>query len=179
MRRDVLSALIIVLSGFASRDCCASSSAADPSFEFVVGVGSTYHYWAETGSEVLTGAGVFGNGRYEVSLFRMTGKQTEFEAGWSAPHTMAEPYWGISASRRWQLFSRAHWRLLFGFGISYKTEEDSLNSTHWNFASQLGIRVHQPSPGRPAVELWIRHWSNAGTRLPNRGQDFLTVGLVF
>ena len=30
-----------------------------------------------------------------------------------------------------------------------------------------------------ALELAIRHWSNANIRRPNRGQDFATLALVF
>lgn len=40
---------------------------------------------------------------------------------------MAEPYWAVSASRRWQLVKRPGWRLFFGFGAAYKFQEDALN----------------------------------------------------
>jgi Lipid A 3-O-deacylase (PagL) len=114
-----------------------------------------------------------------VGLFRIASNQTLVESGWSRPRVLGEPYWGVSASRRWQLFARPEWRLFFGFGVSYKTEEDLMNSTHWNFASQLGVRLQHPSGEKLDVEVWVRHWSNAGIRLPNRGQDLLTVTLAF
>ena len=61
-----------------------------------------------------------------------------------------------------------------------ETEADPLNSTHWNFASQLAVRVRLPDNGSD-IELSVRHWSNGGIRLPNRGQDFATFsyGYVF
>jgi len=29
------------------------------------------------------------------------------------------------------------------------------------------------------LELSVRHWSNGGIRLPNRGQDFMTLSYAF
>jgi len=147
--------------------------------EWALGLGDTYHYWGETGSVVVAATGLLEQGRYELGLFRMASSQRLVESGWSRPRVLGEPYWGVSATRRWQLFARADWRLFFGFGLSYKTEEDLMNSTHWNFASQLGIRLHHSSGEKPDLEFCVRHWSNGGMRLPNRGQDFLTVSLVF
>jgi hypothetical protein len=138
-----------------------------------------YHYWGDTDAVVLAAAGIFDQDRYELGVFRFASRQTLIESGWSHPHVMAEPYWGFSASRRWRLFATPTWRLFFGFGASYKTDEDPLNGTHWNFASQLAIRLHHPSGAKPDLEVCIRHWSNAGMRLPNRGQDFVTISLVF
>jgi len=61
-----------------------------------------------------------------------------------------------------------------GFGLSVKTEADVLSVTKWDFASQLGVRFRLH--GSPLVgEITMRHWSNAGIRLPNHGQDFATV----
>jgi hypothetical protein len=92
---------------------------------------------------------------------------------------LAEPYWGISASRRWRLVTQPTWRLFFGFGVSYKTQEDALNATHWNFPSSLGVRLNHIRGRGPEMELALRHWSNAGIRTPNRGQDFFTVTIAF
>jgi Lipid A 3-O-deacylase (PagL) len=51
---------------------------------------------------------------------------------------------------------------------------DSLSVTRLNFASQRGVRF--PLPDNRAVgELTFRHWSNGGIRLPNHGQDFVTL----
>ena len=77
-----------------------------------------------------------------------------------------------------QLVARPSWNLFCGFGASYKTERDELSATRWNFASQLGVRLALNGRGS-FVELAVRHWSNAGIRLPNRGQDFATMSFVF
>ena len=69
-------------------------------------------------------------------------------------------------------------QISIGLGGSYKGETDELSSTHWNFAAQLGIRLRLTRGGE-ALELWLRHWSNAGLRLPNHGQDFFTLSYVF
>jgi hypothetical protein len=37
-----------------------------------------------------------------------------------------------------------------------------LNATHWNFAEQLGVRLHHVLGEGPDMEFAIRHWSNAG-----------------
>jgi hypothetical protein len=85
-------------------------------------------------------------------------------------YSATKPYWGFSLSRRWRLFGR-------GSVVNYKTETDELNSTHWNFAEQLAVRWHISHT--VGMELAIRHWSNAGIKLPNRGQDFATLTLIF
>ena len=52
------------------------------------------------------------------------------------------------------------------------------DSTHLNFASQLGLRFQVPQ--FPAsLELSTRHWSNGGVRTPNRGQDFTILTVRF
>ena len=87
---------------------------------------------------------------------------------------MADPYWGVSLSRRWQLFERGPVKGFFGFGLAGKTRSDALSATRWDFASQLGLRFRLPG-NRALGELTMRHWSNAGIRLPNHGQDFATL----
>lgn len=144
-----------------------------------LGAGYTYHFWGDTAGFVLPVTLTLDQGRYEVGVFRMTSDQTLYEELWGKSRTMARPYWGASLSRRWQLAMRPTWRLFFGFGASYKTEEDLLNATHWNFAEQLGVRLHDVLGKRRDMEFAIRHWSNAGLRCPNRGQDFLTVTIGF
>lgn len=139
-----------------------------------MGFGGTYHFWGATGGTVIPLTLTFDQDRYELGVFRIATAQTMSERGSHAPHLLAEPYWGISASRRWRLAGGERWRLDFGFGASYKTEADPLNATHWNFASQLALRVRVPGHSSD-LELSLRHWSNGGIRLPNRGQDFFTA----
>jgi len=143
-----------------------------------VGIGGTYHFWSSTGGVVIPVTLVFDQNKYEVGVFRMANQQSFYDPHLGAQRRTAEPYWGASASRRWQLVARPSWNLFFGFGASYKTERDELSVTRWNFASQLGVRLALNGRGS-FVELAVRHWSNAGIRLPNRGQDFATMSFVF
>lgn len=138
------------------------------------GVGGTYHYWGGTGSAVIPLTVVWGEGgRWEIGAFRMTSSQDFFDSTFGTEIHVADAYWGFSASRRWELFSQPHWRIVVGLGGSYKTAEDRASASHWNFAEQLGLRIC-PAVGA-TIELSLRHWSNAGLRLPNHGQDFATL----
>jgi hypothetical protein len=141
--------------------------------EFQFGLGATYHYWGTTHSLVIPMAVNFDEDRYEFGAFRFTGQQRFYDSTFNYHVLFAEPYWGFSLSRRLELFPHPHWRLLVGVGASYKTREDTLSSSLWNFAEQVGVRL-TPAPSL-AIELVGRHWSNAGLKLPNHGQDFATL----
>ncbi len=143
-----------------------------------VGMGATYHFWSSTGGTVIPITVTTAGDRYEFGVFRMANEQSFYDGREHLQRVTAKPYWGASASRRWTLIRRSPWNLYFGFGLSYKTESDQLSVTHWNFASQLGARVRLHDGG-PELEVTVRHWSNAGIRLPNRGQDFFTVSYSF
>ena len=181
MRRalPVLALVLALTIGIASSPSHAAVAQICSDCELFLGIGNTYHFWGETGGLVIPATLTFDHDRYELGLFRMTSRQTLYEPIWGKTRVLAEPYWGISASRRWRLVTRPTWSLFFGFGASYKTEEDLLNATHWNFAEQLAVRLHHPSGRGPDMEFAIRHWSNAGIRCPNRGQDFFTVSVAF
>jgi hypothetical protein len=138
-----------------------------------LGIGGTYHLGGSTGGVVLPVTLTWDQGRYELGWFRMTTGQFLFDSRHQSEIEAAKPYWAVSASRRWQLKRWRYGRVFFGFGASYKDASDGLNATHWNFAEQLGLQI---TPRRTtSVELVVRHWSNAGLRLPNRGQDFVTL----
>jgi len=114
--------------------------------------------------------------RYELAAFRFTNQQLLDFPGTHFERQLANPYWGASLSRRWRLFERGPVEGFVGFGLSVKTESDTLSSTPWDFASQPGLRF-QLLANRVVGELTMRHWSNGGIRLPNHGQDFVTVTL--
>lgn len=142
--------------------------------EVQLGIGHTYHFWGSTGGVVLPVTLNWSENRYELGLFRMSTRQILYDEHYRYGHLMAQPYWGLSLSRRWRLFDRGPVRGFFGFGISAKTESDQLSVTRLDFASQFGVRF--PLPGHLVVgELVFRHWSNGGIRLPNHGQDFVTL----
>ncbi len=155
----------------------ARSASADPicaSCEIQMGLGGTYHFWGSTDGVVLPLTVSWSENRYEIGIFRMASRQTLTRIGTSSQQVTADPYWGVSASRRWVLLDRGPARAFFGFGLAYRTESDLLSATRWDFASQLGVRVRLPRNGF-AVEFAMRHWSNGGIRLPNHGQDFATL----
>ena len=144
------------------------------SCELQIGIGDTYHFWGTTGGVVLPITLNWNDGRYELGLFRLSRRQILYDAHYPYGRLMADPYWGLSLSRRWRLFERGPVRGFFGFGIAAKTESDQLSVTRLDFASQFGVRF--PLPGNRVVsELTFRHWSNGGIRLPNHGQDFVTL----
>jgi hypothetical protein len=138
-----------------------------------LGIGATYHYWGYTHSLVIPAALNFDKDRWELAAFRFASGQEFFDSTFQWHVHFADPYWGFSLTRRLELFKHAHWRLIIGLGASYKTEEDTLSSSRWNFAEQVGLRITPTS--RCAIELVGRHWSNAGLKLPNHGQDFATL----
>ena len=166
------------LLGAVSRAGAAQSLLPCDGCELRLGVGGTYHFWGGTGGTVIPATLIFDHDRYELGVFRMATRQTAGQSDPRVSRLLAEPYWGVSASRRWKLIGKSRWRLLFGFGASYKSQSDPLNSTHWNFASQLAMRVQLSDSGSD-LELSVRHWSNGGIRLPNRGQDFVTLSYAF
>ena len=144
------------------------------SCEVQIGIGGTYHFWGTTGGVVLPVTVNWSDSRYELGFFRVATQQVLDDAHYRHGRLMADPYWGMSLSRRWRLFERGPVRVFFGFGLAAKTESDQLSVTRLDFASQLGVRLRLP--GNHVVgELTMRHWSNAGIRLPNHGQDFATL----
>ena len=157
-------------------DAPGLSSAASlcESCELQIGIGDTYHFWGTTGGVVLPITLNWSESSYELGLFRLSTRQILYDAHSPRGRVMADPYWGLSLSRRWQIFTRGPVRGFFGFGIAAKNEADQLSVTRLDFASQLGVRF--PLPGNRAIgELTFRHWSNGGIRLPNHGQDFVTL----
>jgi hypothetical protein len=156
----------------------AESLVSCESCEIHLGLGGTYHSWKDTRGVVLPVTVTWDRGRYEFGVFRFATEQSSEVPGNDERHFAANPYWGASLSRRWQLLHRGPVRAFFGFGMSYKTETDVLSATHWNFASQLGIRV-QPERSPVSFELSSRHWSNGGVKTPNRGQDFTILMVRF
>ena len=145
--------------------------------EFNLGFGGTYHSFEATGGEVIPLTMTWDRGRWEVGVFHFS-EQTSADNDQNVEQLVARPYWGASLSRRFKLFERGPLRAIFGFGLSYRTEQDVLSATYFNFSSQFGLRFQ--SPQFPAIfELSARHWSNGGVRTPNRGQDFTILTVRF
>jgi hypothetical protein len=165
--------VLLFSAGYAPRPADAQSLC--EGCEVQIGLGGTYHYWGTTGSLVLPVTVTWSEDRYEFGVFRFTDQQLLALPGTHEEERhMANPYWGASLSRRWQLFEQGPVKAFFGFGLAAKTESDTLSVTRWDFASQLGLRFRVPGD-RVIGEVTMRHWSNGGIRLPNHGQDFATV----
>lgn len=164
--------LLLVCAAYVPRSADAQSLC--ESCEVQVGLGGTYHFWGTTGGVVLPVMVTWSENRYELGFVRVTTQQTLRESGSRNTRLMADPYWGVSLSRRWQLFERGPIKGFVGFGLAGKTKSDELSTTRWDFASQLGVRFRLPG-NRVTGELTMRHWSNGGIRLPNHGQDFATL----
>ena len=168
------SAWIALLVGAACMPRLVSAESLCQSCELQAGIGGTYHFWGTTGGVVIPVTVNWSDSRYELGFFRVTTQQVLYDRNYRHGRVMADPYWGVSLSRRWRLFERGPVRGFFGFGLAAKTEADQLSVTRLDFASQFGLRFRLPGD-RTVAELTMRHWSNGGMRLPNHGQDFATL----
>lgn len=64
-------------------------------------------------------------------------------------------------------------RLSAGVGPAFLQNQDAYNGSHFNFTLMLGWRL---------TEHWhitLRHFSNAGTKKPNKGRDMLYAAYEF
>ena len=152
----------------------ASGASLCQSCEVQAGIGGTYHFWGATGGVVIPVTVDWSDARWELGFFRVTTQQVLVDETYRNGRLMADPYWGMSLSRRWRLYEHGPVRLFVGFGLAAKTKSDQLSSTRLDFASQLGLRFRVPG-NRVVGEFTVRHWSNGGIRLPNHGQDFATL----
>jgi Lipid A 3-O-deacylase (PagL) len=167
-------ALSLLAVGLMSVPTITEAQSLCESCEAQLGLGGTYHFWGPTGGLVFAGTLDWDSDRYELGVFRIASVQVLRDRAYDDGHIMADPYWGASLSRRWQLFEKGPVKGFVGLGMALRTESDQLSATRWDFAEQAGLRFR--IPGQIALgELTVRHWSNAGIRLPNHGQDFVTL----
>jgi hypothetical protein len=138
-----VAATLLLGAGYAPR--FASAESLCESCELQVGIGETYHFWGSTGGVVIPITLNWSDSRYELGLFRLSRRQILYDAHYPNGRVMADPYWGLSLSRRWRIFTRGPVKGFFGFGVSAKNESDQLSITRLDFASQLGVRF--PLPG--------------------------------
>src|SRR3984957_9172663 len=87
------------------------------SCEVQVGLGATYHYWGTTGSLVLPVSLTWSDNRYELAGFRFADQQLAPFPGTHRERLMADPYWGLSLSRRFQVFDHGPVQGYVGFGL--------------------------------------------------------------
>jgi hypothetical protein len=162
---------VVVCAGYAPR--LAQAQSLCESCAVQVGLGGTYHFWSSTGSLVLPVSVTWDDNRYEFGVFRFTTQQLLHFPGTGEARRLADPYWGTSLSRRWQVFDLGPVQGYCGFGLALRTESDVLSASRWDFASQVGFRFHLI--GNALGEVTMRHWSNGCLELPNHGQDFATL----
>src|SRR3984893_11853523 len=129
--------LLLVCAACAPRSADAQSLC--ESCELQVGLGGTYHYWGKTGGVVLPVAVTWSENRYELGFVRVTTQQTLHESRLRNERLMAEPYWGVSLSRRWQLFERGPVKGFFGFGLAGKTRSAARRGQRRGFCSPLAV----------------------------------------
>lgn len=141
-----------------------------------VGGGGTYQFDGTSTSAIGAVTWTCCADRFEIGAFRFV--KSQLHNSRRDVSTYAKPNWVFPVSSRWTLLRSGEGALFIGIGDVYKTETDELNGSHFNFTEQLGYRV-TPLWGGPAVEIVLRHMSNAGLKKPNRGQDFITVEVVF
>jgi hypothetical protein len=144
--------------------------------DVLVGVGVTFFNFGWTGGLVLPVTLELDESRWELGAFRFATAQDA--PARALPTTRAaNPYWGFTAMRRWQVLHRGRFRWYAGLGANYRTELDYLEATRWNFAYLVAVRFDLGRQG--TLELGVRHWSDAWIKPPNRGQNFLTLSVGF
>jgi Lipid A 3-O-deacylase (PagL) len=152
------------------------------SCDVMVGVGTTFspslRPFAWTDGLVLPVMLELDDSRWELGALRFATAQHVVGVPLTASTRAASPYWGFTAMRRWQVSHRGRTRLYLGVGANYRTEEDYLEATRWNFAYLIAVRFDLDGNSR-TVELGVRHWSDAWIRPPNRGQNLLTLSFGF
>lgn len=144
----------------------------------LVGAGTAFSTWAWTGGVVLSATLELDDSRWELGAFRFATSQRAPARALPEVTRAADPYWGFTAMRRWQVLHRNASRFYLGFGANYRTELDYLEATRWNFAYLIAVRFDLGRHDR-MLELGVRHWSDAWIRPPNRGQNFLTLSYGF
>jgi hypothetical protein len=176
--RSALACLALAVAGVA-HPCRAGPQAPCDGCQLLIGAGTTFgsalSNLGPTDGLVLQVSLELDESRWEIGAFRFASAQRV--PGYPASVRAADPYWGFTAMRRWQVIHRGAARLYLGCGANYRTEVDYLESTHWNFAYVLALR-YDLAGGRSALELAVRHWSDAWIRPPNRGQNFLTLSVA-
>lgn len=84
----------------------------------------------------------------------------------------ADPYWYLSGTRTFNFDLGRGFTAVTGVGLMVASETNVLLSRSVNFSLQAGLQYKR-------VRFQYRHFSNAGTKLPNLGQNLLLIGYQF
>ncbi len=181
LTRSVLASTLICVAalGVCAPGACHAEDLLTPCehCDLLIGVGTTFRNFDWTGGFVVPVTLEFQDSRWELGAFRFTTAQRLGNAP-LVEYRAANPYWGFTAMRRWQVLHRRWGKFYLGFGGNYRTEIDNLEATRWNFAYVAAARFDLGAHNR-MLELAIRHWSDAWIRPPNRGQNLLTLSFGF
>ncbi len=169
---------VTMLAACAPAACSAEGLAFCKQCDLLIGGGTTFAHDALTDGLIVAGTLELDESRWELGAFRFATAQRVPISGVPTDYHAANPYWGFTAMRRWQVLHRPLGKLYLGFGANYRTEIDYLEATNWNFAYLLAARFDLGKHGG-VVELGVRHWSDAWIRSGNRGQNLLTLSFGF
>ncbi len=100
--------------------------------DLLIGAGTTFSHFAWTDGLVSAGTLELDESRWELGVFRFATAQSIPISAVPADYHAANPYWGFTAIRRWQVLHRGRGKLYLGFGANYRTEIDYLEATNWN-----------------------------------------------
>ena len=116
---------------------------------------------------------------------------------------LAPPMWAFAVSRRFNFVDRHRFQAFAGLGAAFLNTTpcgnsnaannhtpvhdyaeyvyhgcDKLNGSKLNYSLQVGMRFYDRNRDH-ALDVALRHFSNAGMTYGNRGEDFVTAILVF
>lgn len=173
---------LAMLAACAPQGSRAGSLGPCQSCDLLLGVGTTFgpsfRRLAWTNAVVVPLQLELDDSRWELGAFRFATAQSVPGYPLTRSSRAANPYWGFTAMRRWQVLHPGPMKLYLGFGANYRTEVDYLEPTRWNFAWLIALRFDLDRHGH-VLELGVRHWSDAWIKEPNRGQNFLTLSFGF
>jgi len=137
--------------------------------------GGPIPFGGTTGGVVLPVAGDLERGNRTSWIRSRDYQQTLHESRSRQRALMADPYWGVSSSRRWQLFERVRFRIFDSDWPEKTSRRDLLSATRWDFLHpSWGCAFGLPG-NRAMGELTMRHWSNAASDYRTTAQDFATL----
>ena len=141
---------------------------------------------AEHGSDAAT-LGVtipWKNWNYALGSGLVTGYWDVWGSRWSGDYQgSSRSNWVVGAKPtfRWRpAQGQSPWFLEAGIGVSYATNHRYVTdhkdfSTRFNFASHIGVGYLFGEQQRNELSLRLEHYSNAGIKEPNPGENFLQL----
>src|SRR5690242_2622360 len=111
-------ALLLLAVGASCAPTFTKAQSLCESCEVQLGLGGTYHFWGPTGGLVLAGTLNWDGNRYELGIFRIARVQVLRDHIYTDGHIMANPYWGASLSRRWEVFQKGPVKGFVGLGMA-------------------------------------------------------------